>query len=56
MKPHLEDRPSLHVLLAEDDECVAGVICAGLRSRGHEVTCVTTGKEALAGRDQVGRL
>ena len=47
MSDSRKDPRRLRILLAEDDECVAGVISSGLRTRGHEVIRVTTGKEAL---------
>lgn len=37
----------MRILIAEDDESVAGALCQVLRSRGHEATAVARGSDVL---------
>src|SRR5215831_4529005 len=45
--PDAQPSRGIRVLVAEDEENLAQILCTFLRSRGHQVACVGDGKSAL---------
>ena len=48
------ERGRIRILVAEDEENLAQILCAFLRGRGHHVVCVGDGKAALQARARRG--